>query len=378
MGRTLVGRIAAAAAIALLLAAHARATSPVPVAGPAPLAVRSDGLGAEAPQLSDVEWVRGKKFKRYARGTTYVLLFFTTWLSECVRQEARLDLLQDEYADRRVSVVGVCAWPLFGTLPAEEFCDKRGDALRISVVRDKNNATAKAWDRVIDFPDTPSVVIVDGKGRIAWVGRPSLLLREALDAVLAGDDAALAAACEQRDAAAKKNTELLERLAKLRKWEMWDKVPGQVDALLELLPDANAPFALDAYYARLKTDPPAADAPAWGRRIVDEFLSDSPKHLDGLAWSIVSPTSAIPEERRDLELARLAAERAFELSPRDWSVLDTLARVRFLAGETDEAVALQERAVAEAFSSEQKETAALRLEVYVDGKDVDPERLAAK
>jgi predicted negative regulator of RcsB-dependent stress response len=73
---------------------------------------------------------------------------------------------------------------------------------------------------------------------------------------------------------------------------------------------------------------------------------DNPAEQNELAWMLVSDKSI---EHPDLDLAQTLAQRAVDGAKDDElksQSLDTLARVKFLKGNKDEAISLEEKAVA--------------------------------
>jgi tetratricopeptide (TPR) repeat protein len=101
----------------------------------------------------------------------------------------------------------------------------------------------------------------------------------------------------------------------------------------------------------------------WARKAIAAELASEAMVLNSIAWMIVDPGRS-DLERRDLEVALQAASRAETLTEgADSNILDTLARVHFLRGDLDQAIALQEKAIAVA---DERQQASLRttLEEY--------------
>ena len=70
-------------------------------------------------------------------------------------------------------------------------------------------------------------------------------------------------------------------------------------------------------------------------------------------------------KQRDLALAEKIAMRANDAAQgKDANVLDTLARARFMQGKKDEAIALQEKAIAMAENEQQKSNLQKSLDEY--------------
>ena len=72
----------------------------------------------------------------------------------------------------------------------------------------------------------------------------------------------------------------------------------------------------------------------------------NPALLNQIAWHVLTGDDVV---RRDVPLATRLAQKAVELTAeKDGSILDTYARALFDAGQTADAIALQEKAVAAA------------------------------
>jgi hypothetical protein len=79
---------------------------------------------------------------------------------------------------------------------------------------------------------------------------------------------------------------------------------------------------------------------------ISDAHSDNPVLQNELAWQIATDPNI---KERNLKLAETIANRANEAGHgKDPAILDTLARVKFMLGQKDEAIALQEKAVSAA------------------------------
>jgi tetratricopeptide (TPR) repeat protein len=124
-----------------------------------------------------------------------------------------------------------------------------------------------------------------------------------------------------------------------------DEILGMEPETLEAagLPKSQMMFAR----ARLMIDADKLNDPDKGypylASVVDGEAKDDGYALNEIAWWIVDDPAL---ERRDLDLAQRAAERANELGMgKIPSVLDTLARVHFLRKDFAKAVELQTQAI---------------------------------
>ena len=121
-------------------------------------------------------------------------------------------------------------------------------------------------------------------------------------------------------------------------------------------------------YQALVRSEQETEAARFGREMVEGRLADLPSALNGLAWSIVSPSEPL-SDAPDLELAALAIERADAVTDHgDASILDTLARVHWMEGRTELAIETQRRAL-ERSPDEWKEQMQATLATYEAGDD---------
>jgi len=99
---------------------------------------------------------------------------------------------------------------------------------------------------------------------------------------------------------------------------------------------------------------------------VAEAESDDAESLNELAWDLV--TNPQYEKQLNLKLADLCAARAVELTKgEEADKLDTLARVRWLQGKREEAVKLQQKAVAKSADAEMRAATQKTLDALLKG-----------
>ena len=102
-------------------------------------------------------------------------------------------------------------------------------------------------------------------------------------------------------------------------------------------------------------------------KLAEKVSDDNKSNADlqnELAWRIATDPSL---KERDLKLAEKIARQANDATKAENPmILDTLARVMFMQGNKDEAIALQEKAIAKIDGSE-KESYVRTLESYKKG-----------
>ena len=330
--------------LALALAAPAVAQDEAPAEGEKPAAAppAPKGLGETPPRLTDVEWVAGKAVKTWARGTVYVVLFFSAADAATQRSLRLVERLQG--SAERVSAVAVAALDRKGAMTNLAFLERNKERLKIAVAHDKLDKAVKAWDAQFALKATPRALLIDRSGRVAWSGNPFNGLEAALAAVVAGEKGGPERVLAER----RKLWEEFSPLAEEHKRHAQrDGAELKAADVVRRMVDTDAEFArpwLVGAYTALAEAGKQDEAAAWGKRLVSELLGDDEVALNELAWFIVDPKRTAAQ--RDLGLARPAAERANELSGGlDAAILDTLARVNWVDGRREEAVKLQERAL---------------------------------
>jgi len=347
-----------ASLVVALLASAASAQDPTeepapePAPAPAAPAKPAKGVGELAPRLTNVEWLLGKAVKQYARGTTYVVVFWAPWDIDSQRSLPLLAELQKRHAGQRVSVVAVVLTDRPEIVPALGYVQRNKAALPFLVATDVLDKTKSTWDAVVGTR-MPLAVIVDRSGRIAWAGHPLNGLDQALAAVVADDKAALEKVLTTRRDVSDRMNPLVRDLQKYVGTDGMEKRCCElVDGLLAIDSRLAAPW-LRVKYDGLRKLGQADEAAAWGRRLASELLHDDAVLLNDLAWSIVDPQARVAQP--DIELAALAAERSNELTGgQDSAILDTLARVRWLQGQHDQAVTLQGKAIELAWTADMR------------------------
>jgi thiol-disulfide isomerase/thioredoxin len=327
-------RIFAASAAALLVAGAALSQDASEAAAKKP----SLTVGQKAPAISVEKWVKGAPVASFEKGKTNVVEFWATWCGPCVASMPHLSALQRQYKDKGVTIIGVTTEDPNNDLAAvEAMVKQKGEGMDYTVAWDSGTKMHEAWMRAAGQNGIPCSFVVDGTGTIAYIGHP-MFLDMPMEQLAAGKwdlqkGNALIADAEAKLSAIYKavGTESKDAAAKIAEFE--SKFPAFASAVASL--------KFGAYL----TAGDFQSAYAWGGKLVDEAIAKKDAaQLNDIAWRIVDPEAKW--EKRDLDLALRAAEKGVSLTQeKDGAVLDTLARVYFLKGDTKKAMELQTKAI---------------------------------
>jgi thiol-disulfide isomerase/thioredoxin len=277
-------------------------------------------IGDAAPSISVTKWVRGDSVASYEAGKVYVVEFWATWCGPCIRAMPHLQEVQAKHAKDGVRVVAVSKADQRNTLEKVEAMVKEKNAaglMQYSVAFDGDKRTYEAFMGGAKQRGIPHVFVVDGAGRVAFIGHP-MEMDAALEGVIAGT---------------------------------WDL--GAEKARYETQYEKDS-LRVSFYDAMDNNEWERASSIA--RAMIAGAFRDDAGTLNGVAWRYVDPDADVTKP--DLEVALLAAERAAALEPESASILDTLARVYFVRKEFAKAIDTQAKAVE--FARDDDERASLR------------------
>ncbi len=263
-------------------------------------------IGSDAPELTLSRFVRGEAVTSFEPGQTYVVEMWATWCAPCIAAFPHVAALQNKHGDK-LRVIGVNIWEgSDGESRAdeiEEFVANHPE-MRYTVAIEQGTSMADNWMKPSGRDGIPTAFIVDGTGKLMWMGHP-MAMDEPLDQIINGG-------YDVEAVTAKKWNGHLASMA-------WSQMlisahEGKADRLFEvcktLVYDGyrGSPFALNHISLRLLE------------------YADATKGILGLAYD--------------------AAERACELTEwRDWMILDTYALAAFKNGDRDRAIEWQRKAI---------------------------------
>lgn len=339
--------------------------TPKPTETQAPT-VKTLMVGDPAPKLEVDTWVKGGPIKSFEKGHVYVVEFWATWCGPCRVSIPHLTEVQKK-AGKKATVIGVSIWEREGALgDVKSFVEQLGEEMNYTVAFGGDDAPmARTWMEASGQQGIPAAFIVNGEGRIAWIGHP--LDREmdrVLEQVIAGafDIDKAAAAARQRAETLAKSRPIQERWRQAVRSNDWETAHKAVDELLAL--DAEQFAGLAHWKFRMLASEMKQPERAYEfiRPLTEGPFKDNPMVLNSVAWSILDDEQI---ESRDFDLALRLAQRAAELTSReDGMILDTLALALFRKGQVSEAIRTQERAIELTRDPDTRAEFAARLEMF--------------
>jgi hypothetical protein len=205
---------------------------------------------------------------------------------------------------------------------------------------------AKAWMAAAGQGGIPTAFIVNGEGKIAWIGHPMSMDRP-LARIVEGKWDLKVAAQEHKQALAAR-ARLTELRRKVAQAQQASDFKGAV-AIIDEAAAENPALGKMLAQPKLQLLTRAGDADktlAFARKLIEGEDRDNAQALNFVAWTIVDPDSGFTPAKKLRELALDAAKKADELARgKDGAIADTLARAYFLNDEVARALEHQERAV---------------------------------
>lgn len=320
-------------------------------------------LGSNAPKLEVKEFVKGEAVKSFEKGKTYVVEFWATWCGPCRTSIPHLTKLQKQYKD--LTIIGVAILEQDQSAVAD-FVEEMGDKMDYRVALDKvpegsdgdEGAMVKNWMEPAEQAGIPFAVVVNGEGKVAWIGHPGEL-DEPLEKIMAGkwDIAAEVLKLKEIVAQRKKLESTFKKLQALfGKFEDDGDVTEllkELDVASKDLPDRADQFSLIKFQVLSSPKGNADQALLLGTKLMESELGEDAEALNNLAWMLVAPDREKKADAKLLKFALKAALKADNLSKReDPSIADTLAKAYFDNGQLEKAVETQERVIELAVDTE--------------------------
>jgi thiol-disulfide isomerase/thioredoxin len=300
-------------------------------ASPAPAKLT---IGSVAPPLAISNWVQGAPFEQFKPGHVYVVEFWATWCPPCRTSMPHLASMQEKYADQ-VTFLGITSESeevvnsFLDQVQDEETGATWREVASYSLALDTSLATSTAYMIASGQKGIPAAFIVGLDQHIEWIGHP-MELDGPVEQIVAGtwDRQRYLVMSQVMDG-------LREALAK----GDWNEAIRVADQLMADYPDYYNPLIKFSILLQAKR---YQEALAMAEEMARDHWEQADR-LNEIAWNFAA-FDPIPEF--DYSAVLRIAERANELREgKDPSALDTIARIYFVQGDLDAAVAWQQKAV---------------------------------
>jgi thiol-disulfide isomerase/thioredoxin len=123
--------------------------------------------GSPAPKFEAGMFIRGPALAGLSPGSVYVIEFSGTACAPCLKEIPHLEELQHTY--NAVVFLSVFSEPADDV---RRYLDGPGKGITLRVVCDPDHALSEAWSVAAAQFGIPHVFVVDGAGKIAWIGYP--------------------------------------------------------------------------------------------------------------------------------------------------------------------------------------------------------------
>ncbi len=277
-------------------------------------------VGDTLPFLNVQEWLQGDPIENWQEGHYYLIDLWATWCTPCLASMPLLQSLQDRYRGDGLVVIGITSEDKWGNeLPAvKNFVDGRKNKIKYrlawlspSLSSDKKlqGIFVHDWMQRLGTMSLPKAFLLDGQGRLLWVGNPHSV-EPRIQALLSGNfDMARARLEFQQSRAAK---DLRSQFDAAVAGQQWDEASSLARRLLSDYAEVADPklftgLALQLTKAEGEVPSPLFDLAVRAAQLaVSATRFEAPGHLDGLASVLAA--------RGDLVGAALAEMRAITVS----------------------------------------------------------------
>jgi thiol-disulfide isomerase/thioredoxin len=311
------------------------------------MAQPSLGPGSKAPALTIAKWYKGTPVTKFEPGKVYVVEFWATWCGPCRVSIPHITELARKFSGK-VTFAGISVWerdPAY-IEKVGKFVEEMGSKMEYNVgADDADGTTAKAWMTAAGEGGIPSAFIVDGQGKIAWIGHPMADMEATLTKVLSGtwNMGAYKAARAKEKAAEEAQMRLNRQIGPLMQQRKYAEALKILDSAIAKDKSLEKGYAMGRFTILAKVD--EARAQSYALSVAKRFYRDQPMYLNQFAWSIVADDTQLkkPDAAIGLQIADMAAAASKHKDP---DILDTLAMAQFRAGKTAVAAKTQATAVA--------------------------------
>jgi len=316
-------------------------------------------VGDVAPALGVDRWLLNGPVEGFERGTIYVVNFVASWSAPSRLMMRPLGDLAVKYEDRGVVVMSISSSVFRGEneQTMADYAKERFRLIRHIVGYDADGSMSREWMLAAGQQGLPTTFVVDGDGRIAWIGYPTAL-ESVIEEILSGDwDSAKFYEEAEQDRLLMLRRQLVEGIVRpimeeaAQQWVSGDREAAlrTTDRALMHDPTVLWPFAVRKYRMMVHELKRPMNAAVYARNVGARVLSNNPQALNELAWAMLTDPGI--EYRGEL-IPHELSERSNIMTSRSNPVyLRTLALAESQIERHDQAVLTIEEAIAKARES---------------------------
>lgn len=309
-------------------------------------------LGQKAPALKHVTWLKGNASPVFLKGHSYVVEFAATWCAPCRKEIPHLSALSQRYRDS-LTIVSIFIWQnkknpqgvkgdtaYYG--PVRKFVGQMGAKIAYQTGIDQpDQQTASDWGMEQDTEGIPRSFLVDGDGRIAWIGHPQSL--DSAVAALFRDDLKQYKPHPEKDVG-RQLADQERNLNFLKLGGHYEIAIKGIDSLIKLYPDQHS-----LYQTKYKLLAGVEDEKA--AQVLRILLKRNPSNFD---WDHLTSHAFNLPRNPDYDLALQVADRALEYAETSlvqMRLFDKKARIYLMKGDINTALYYYQQALSAANES---------------------------
>jgi thiol-disulfide isomerase/thioredoxin len=306
-------------------------------------------IGDAAPPLRTGKWLQGEPVAGFDDQHVYVVEFWAAWNPLCRAPIPYLSEISQKFKAQGVIVIGQDVAERDESAAAA-FLKEWGGQLTYRVALDDksqntNGAMAVTWMLAAGQSGLPTVFVVNRHGRIAWIGPPQALPEAVLQQILDDqfDVAGYARKFEQQQQEQALRLALFQNLDQFLMAKNWSAAEAAVTEIEKTVPETER-YRLSVARLRILVGRQELARACQLAKATSDAHTENANLQNDLAWYL-STAKGLEAEQCMLaeEIAGRANSAARGKNP---EILDTLARLQFLSGQTNEAVANEQIAVA--------------------------------
>ncbi len=295
--------------------------------------------GDDAPKIFIKEWVKGGSFDLATAKPKDVVVveFWATWCGPCRTSIPHMSDMQDHFKAKGVTFIGVTDEP---KATVNKFLKDGGwdEKMRYRVAIDDSDKTSNAWMKAAKMQGIPTAFVVQG-GKLKWIGHPMDGLGLIVANLVGDEEYAKKEEAEQKKR--EKFQEIMQRFQMAAVGEDWEKAVSIIDEALKF-DDSHFGLKMTKYHLLVTKIKKPVEAGSFGQEMLGSTTDAA--NLNAFAWTILTDEEF--EGARDLELAKMAAEKALKASDeKDPSIIDTYARALADNGDLTAAIEWQNKAI---------------------------------